>query len=154
MRRLRAQRSSPPLSGRQQSKCPPASTVGRYVFDPDPAILAADLTGAIAAANDLAPVAPGIAYLTGDQPTSEPLLACFEVAEVLPLDEKRLKHLLRQRNIGRLEIKKRGVAVDPEALRRHLHLRGDEPAVLLLAPVAGHTTAVLARRVARGVETV
>jgi len=45
-----------------------------------------------------------------------------------------------------LEIKKRGVAQEPDAIRRQLHLQGDASAVLLLAPNAGSVKAVFARR--------
>jgi hypothetical protein len=64
----------------------------------------------------------------------------------MPLDVKRVNRLLRDRNIGRLEIKKRGVPHDPEDLRRRLALRGDEQAVLILAPAGRSATAILARR--------
>jgi hypothetical protein len=123
--------------------------VGRYVFDPDPAVLASGLTAVLAEAHGLAAVTGGISYLTGDRPIDDPALACFQVSEVLPLDRKRLRSLLESRGIGRLEIKKRGVSDDPEQLRRQLRLRGDRAAVLLVAPIAGTVTAILAERVGR-----
>ena len=127
-------------------------SVGRYVFDPDPAVLAAGLSGALAAEHGLSATGPRAAYLTGDRPVADPALACFEVTDVLPLDLKRLRRLLHERGIGRLEIKTRiktrGVAHEPGQLRRQLHLRGDGSAVLLLAPIGGTVTAILARRLA------
>ena len=134
------------IVGTPSESFPVAPRIGCYVFDPDPAVLAARLTAAVAAEHNLAAVAESIPYLTGDQPLTTPALACFEVTDILPFDRKRLKSLLDARGIGRLEIKKRGIADDPEQLRRQLHLRGDQAAVLLLAPIAGTVTAVLARR--------
>lgn len=122
--------------------------LGRYVFEPDAAVLAAGLCGALAAEHHLLAVAPKIAYLTGDAPLDDPALAAFEVLDVLPLDTRRLKAWLRQRQIGRLEIKKRGVTHEPEQLRRQLRVPGDEAAVLLLAPLALGVSAILAKRVA------
>ena len=52
----------------------------------------------------------------------------YEVLEELPYQDKRLKAALRERGIGRLTIKKRGVQVVPEELRRRLALRGDAEA--------------------------
>ena len=45
-----------------------------------------------------------------------------------------------------LEIKKRGVDIDPEKLRRDLKLRGDNAATLLITRIAGRATAILAMR--------
>ena len=132
---------------------PPGEKVGRYVFDPDPAVLAAGLSGALAAEHGLSVTGPRAAYLTGDRAIADPALACFEVTDVLPLDLKRLRRLLHERGIGHLEIKKRGVAHEPGQLRRRLHLRGEGSAVLLLAPIGGTVTAILARRVRTALES-
>jgi hypothetical protein len=132
--------------GTPETRAPIVDRVGRYVFDPDPAVVAARLLGTLAAEHDLAALGPGAAYLTGPRPLADPALGCFEVTDVLPLDLRRLKQLLRGRDVGRLEIKKRGVSHDLEALRHRLHVRGDQSAVLLVAPVGRTVTAILARR--------
>lgn len=126
---------------------PVAGTIGRYVFDPDAAVLAARLVGPLAAEHQLAALSSSVAYLTGDTPIDDPALACFAVLEVLPFDLKRIKQLVHSRGIGQLEIKKRGVRHEPEQLRRQLGLRGEHAAVLLLAPLGPHVTAILAARI-------
>jgi hypothetical protein len=118
----------------------------RYVFDVDPAVLAARLTGVLAAEHGLAALGAGPTYLTGPRIIDDPALACFEVAEILPLQIRRLAQCLRERSIGQLEIKKRGVDIDPEKLRRDLKLRGSNTATLLITQIAGRPTAILARR--------
>jgi uncharacterized protein (DUF885 family) len=45
--------------------------------------------------------------------------------------------ILRERGIGRLEIKKRGIEIDPEKLRRELKPRRDNLATLLITPLSG-----------------
>ena len=139
----------PPRSilGTDELAPPRIAPIGRYLFEPDAAVLAADLGPTLAAEQALAGITTGIAYWTGDAPLADPALACFEVLEVLPFRVKPLSALLRARNIGQLEIKKRGVALDPAELRRQFRLKGDEAATLLLAPIAKRVTAVLARRV-------
>ncbi len=132
--------------GEATCRLPAVQPIGRYVFDPDAAILAAGLLGDLASEHGLAPFSGTAAYLTGDRLLDDPMLACFEVMEVMPLDVKRLARNLRDRNIGRLEIKKRGVPHDPETLRRRLTLRGELPAVLILASIGRSATAILARR--------
>jgi hypothetical protein len=60
---------------------------------------------------------------------------------------KGLTKALRQRGIGRLEIKKRGVDVDPAALRTRLKLSGSESATLFLTRIGARRVAILADRV-------
>jgi hypothetical protein len=128
---------------------PVATKIGRYVFEPDPAVLAADLTGSLAEQSNLAAIAPGACYLTADVPVSNWLLAGFEVLEVIPLDMKRLKRLVRERGIGQLEVKQRGLAHDPQAVARQLRVPGEHSATLLLTRCGKSALAVLARRLTR-----
>ena len=65
---------------------------------------------------------------------------------MFPLDTKRLKRAVAEREIGTLEIKVRGVEVAPETLRRLLHLAGPGSASLLVIGGSGPARAVLARR--------
>ena len=121
----------------------------RYLFEPDAAVLAAGLTAALAGQHQLSGIAPRIGYLTGDVPLEVAALACFEVTDVLPLHVKRLKALLVQRGIGRVEVKKRGVDCDPAELQKQLAGKGDLEATLLIAPLGRTVTAILARRCPR-----
>ena len=50
---------------------------------------------------------------------------------------------LRERGIGRLTFKKRGVQVVPDELRKRLALKGEEEGTLVLTRVAGQGTALL-----------
>ncbi|WP_246354878.1 THUMP-like domain-containing protein [Nocardioides ungokensis] len=65
--------------------------------------------------------------------------------EELPYREKPLRAALRERRIGRLTIKKRGVDVVPDELRKRLDLTGDAEATIVLTRVAGSGTALLVR---------
>ena len=49
----------------------------------------------------------------------------WRVKEVLSLYLKALRARVRERGIGRLEIRKRGVDVSPDALRLAVHPRGE-----------------------------
>lgn len=126
-----------------------AATIGRYVFEPDPAILAAGLCGALAAELGLEAIAPQSAYLTGE-PREEMLrdaaVASFAVIDVLPLQIKPLREWLRARSIGLVEVKKRGIEIDPQRLAAQLRGPGDDRAILLAARLNGKATAIIARR--------
>ena len=65
--------------------------------------------------------------------------------EELPYREKPLRAALRERGIGRLTIKKRGVDVVPDELRKRLALTGDDEATIVLTRVAGQGTCLLVR---------
>jgi hypothetical protein len=68
------------------------------------------------------------------------------VLEVLPYSERGLASALKARGIGSLEIKKRGIDVAPEALRRRLKLSGDASATVILTRVLGKRMALIAER--------
>ena len=125
------------------------STLDQFLFEPDAAVLAAHLGGALAREQGLSAVSAGIAFLTGPRPVASPLLTCFEVEEVLPLDLRKVGDVLRERGIGKLEIKKRGVEHDPHMIRKKLHLQGSDSGTLVLTKLAGKHAAILARRCVR-----
>lgn len=127
-----------------------ASGVCRFVYEPDPAVLAAGLAATLADRLDLDVLHVPPAYLTGDHRVHHPLLAGFEVMDVLPLDLRRLRHLLRARRIGTLEVKKRGVSCDPARIQKALVASGRNMATLLIARVGNTPTSILARRLASG----
>lgn len=117
--------------------------VGDYLYEPDGAVVRAGLVTAVAAGVSGRLVDPKIAYVTSDSSFRTPFARGYRVLEHLPYREKQLKAALRERGIGRLTIKKRGVDVVPEALRKRLALAGEEEATLVLTRVGGHGTALL-----------
>ena len=119
--------------------------VGRWLYEPDGAVVRAGLVTAVAAGVHGGLVDEHIAYVTGDEPFATPFARCYEVLEELPYREKALRAALRARGVGRLTIKKRGVQVVPEELRRRLALSGDAEATVVLTRVAGKGTALLVR---------
>jgi hypothetical protein len=119
--------------------------VGRCLYEPDGAVIRAGLVTAVAAGVHGGLVDEHIAYVTSDAAFATPFARSYEVLEELPYREKALRAALRERRIGRLTIKKRGVDVVPEALRKRLALSGDEEATLVLTRVGGKGAALLVR---------
>ncbi|MFY1657561.1 THUMP-like domain-containing protein [Micromonospora sp. WMMD1274] len=128
----------------------PVGPVRRFLYDPDPAVVRAHLVAELAADLDATLADPSIAYLYGDQARPTPFARCLEITDVLPFSLKRLRALLRERRVGRVEIRKRGSALEPEKLRRDLRLSGDEAAGLALTRVAGAPTVLVCRPVPAG----
>jgi SAM-dependent methyltransferase len=117
--------------------------VGAYLYEPDGAVIRAGLVTAVAAGVGGGLVDPHIAYVTSDASFRTPFARGYRVLEHLPYREKQLRAALHERGIGRLTIKKRGVQVVPDELRKRLTLRGDDEATLVLTRVAGQGTALL-----------
>jgi hypothetical protein len=134
------------IFGRPDHTVPITEELGDYVFDIDPAIRAAHLQGALAAELNLSALAAGPSYLSGNSPIADPALSCFKIEDVLPLRVRAIAQHLRERGIGRLEIKKRGVDSDPEKLRRDLKLHGNNTATLLVTRIADRPAAIVAQR--------
>ncbi|HEY2414192.1 MAG TPA: hypothetical protein VGI40_18255 [Pirellulaceae bacterium] len=125
---------------------PIADKIGRYLYEPAAAILAAKLTSELCRQHNVTGLSPAIAYLTSDTPIDDVALAAFEVLDLLPFDRKQLRAYCRQHNLGRLEIKKRGVELDPAKLRQEIVAPGDNAATILIAPYQHQTRAIIARR--------
>jgi SAM-dependent methyltransferase len=117
--------------------------VAGFLYEPDGAVIRAGLVTAVAARVGGHLLDAHIAYVTADGELRTPFARGYRVLEEVPFREKPLRAALRERRIGRLTIKKRGVSVVPDELRRRLSLRGDEESTLVLTRVAGKGTALL-----------
>jgi hypothetical protein len=125
---------------------PPAPRIsgpGRYLHEPDPAVLRAGLVTLLAEQLDAWQLDAEIAYLTSDRPTPTPFARLFQIEEALPFHLKHLRDRLRRLNVGQLVIKKRGSAIDPNALYKQLKLAGTESRILFLTRVSGKPFALI-----------
>jgi len=123
----------------------PVGPVGGFLYDPDPAVVRSHLVAEFAAAIGGRIADPDIAYVYTDAAVDTVFGRRLEITDVLPFSLKRLRALLRERGVGRLEIRKRGSALEPEQLRRDLRLSGTAAASLVLTRVAGAPTVLLCR---------
>lgn len=125
----------------------PVAPVGRWIVDPDGAVVRAGLVRHYAARHGLWQLDPAIAYLSGDRLPAG--VRGFEVLEELPFSERRLRQALSARDVGALEVLVRGVDVDPDVLRRRLRLRGSQAASVVVtrlgAGAASRATAFICR---------
>ncbi len=124
---------------------PEVGPVGGYLYEPDGAVLRAGLVGQVAVAVGGRLVDRTIAYVTTDAPAPTPLARGYQVLDVMPFGLKRLRTYLRDAGVGRLTIKKRGTAIEPEQLRRQLRLSGPSEATIVLTRVAGQQSVLVCR---------
>lgn len=142
--------------------------LGRYVFDPDPAVVRAGLVDLLvrrlsedrvsearlfdrsrassAQHAALRRLDAAEEYLTGDEPVDSPFVRAFEVLAELPNNDRAIRRFFREKRFGQVEIKCRHIPVAADELRRRLPLTGEEPAVLIIARLAGKARALVCRR--------
>ncbi|WP_304115118.1 class I SAM-dependent methyltransferase [Mycolicibacterium bacteremicum] len=106
---------------------------GRWIIDPDGAVVRAGLVRQYATRHRLWQLDPDIAYLSGDALPEE--VRGFEVLAEVNFDEKRVRRELVARDCGAVEILVRGLDVDPDALRRRLKLRGTQALSVVLTRI-------------------
>ncbi len=119
---------------------PPLRPPQGYLYEPDPAVIRAGLLGELAEYLNLAMfrLDESIAYLTADTPVTTPLARAWIIEDWMPFNLKKLRSYLREREIGRVTVKKRGSPITPEELLARLKLPGDgDERVVVLTHVAG-----------------
>jgi len=119
---------------------PRVRPVGRYLYEPDGAVIRAHLVAEVAEDLDAGLIDPTIAYVTSDALLPTPYATAYEITDQLPFNVKKLKALLREREVGTLTVKKRGSAVEPEELRKKVKPAGPNSATVFLTRVAGAPT--------------
>ncbi|WP_405555985.1 class I SAM-dependent methyltransferase [Streptomyces canus] len=130
---------------------PEVRSVGRYLYEPDGAVIRAHLVAEAAEELDGGLIDPTIAYVTADALHATPYATAYEITDRLPFNVKKLKALLREREVGILTVKKRGSAVEPEELRRKAlpKPQGRHSVTVFLTRVAGAPTMLLGRPAGR-----
>lgn len=114
---------------------------GRWLYEADRAVVRAGLIGTVTGAVSGAELEPGLGYVTSDLEIDLGHARRFEVLEAMPFSVKALRAWLREHGITGLTIKKRGIRLDEDQLRRQLKIgrgAGDgASATIVLTRVAG-----------------
>jgi hypothetical protein len=124
---------------------PEVGILGHVLYEPDPAVIRAGLVGQVVAAVHGRLLDRSIAYVTSDVVHRTPLATAYTIEDTFPFQLKRLRTWLRDRGIGRVTIKKRGTAVDPDQLRRQLRLTGDHETTIVLTRIQGRQSVLVVR---------
>jgi SAM-dependent methyltransferase len=125
---------------------PPPVDLQEYVFDPDPAVIRAELVGLLAEQLDAVPVDHRVAVLTGRREVRSPFADCYRVEHAAPFHAGRLRDYLRARQVGRVTPLKRAVDLDVNEVMRKLKLDGPEHRHLILTRSLGRMVAVVAQK--------
>lgn len=131
--------------------------LGKYLWEPDPAIIRAGLIAQFVDNTALeGPISPSIAYLTSNEIVASReanALTGFEVLGVTQLRPKAISKALRQIEPTSVEVKKRGADINPTALQTALKrilaprtADHNNPVTVIATRVDGQHRAVIARR--------
>jgi hypothetical protein len=115
------------------------------LHEADPAVVSAGLVPHLAGELGAQALAKGPSYLVTAGSVATPFARSYAIEDVLPFQLKSLRAYLRERGVGRLTVKKRGVAVEPDQLRRQLRPSGDNEATIAVTRVGTQQTVLVLR---------
>lgn len=121
----------------------PVGQPGPWLVDPDPAVTRAGAVADLAARLGARQLDDRVAFLTADDRPRTPFGRVLPVAASLPWNLKALRAELRRLDIGSVQVRKRGSAVDVDDLRRRLRLEGARPATVVLTRLADRPWALV-----------
>lgn len=122
---------------------PLAEQVGAVLYDPDPAVTRAGLVAELADRLGAEAIDFEVQLLTSDVHTQTPFATAFRVELAAPFHLKNLRDYLRERQVGRVTLIKRGSPADADDVMKKLKLDGPNHRTLLLTRVAGAHTAIV-----------
>ncbi|MCC9195843.1 class I SAM-dependent methyltransferase [Arthrobacter sp. zg-Y820] len=120
--------------------------VDAYLYEPDGAVIRAGLVADVARSLDGHLLDPHIAYIGAPELMATPFARAYRVLEVRPYNVKALKAWVKANGIGVLDIKKRGMSVTPEELRKQLLTgsgKGPNKATLVLTRLGEDRVAIV-----------
>lgn len=136
------------FQGEHGASAAPFSEPRRWLIEPDPGLLRAGLVQDVAVQCGGYMLDETIAYFTSDERPDSPWVRVWEVLDWMPFNLKRLRSYLRERSVGTVTVKKRGVAMTPETLIPQLKLRGDNSRTLVLTRFQGQPVVIVCRDIA------
>lgn len=133
----------PHVLGSRGASVPAVRPPGRYLLEPDGAVVRAHLVAELA--HDVGGwlLDATIAYVAADLAVQTAFGRWYEVLEHLPFGLKRLRERLRSHDAGTVVVKKRGTAVSPEVLRKQLGMTGSREVTVVLTRSAGNQIALI-----------
>ncbi|MDO2935564.1 methyltransferase [Paeniglutamicibacter sulfureus] len=98
----------------------PVGEIDSYIYEPDGAVIRAGLIDELLKTTGGHLIDPRIAYFSTAESVETPLAKAYKVLAVRPYHVKNLRAWVKAEKIGVLDIKKRGMDVTPEELRKIL----------------------------------
>lgn len=107
-------------SSSSQSRPAKIADLETYLYEPDGAVIRSHLVADLARELGAHLIDRNIAYLSSQHYRPHPAAQAYRVLATMPVNLKLLKRWVREENISSLTIKKRGLDIRPEDLRKKL----------------------------------
>ena len=127
----------------------PAAPLGApegYLYEPDGAVIRAELVADLAASLGGHLLDPMIAYICAPSLAETPFARAYRIVEVRPYNLRALKSWVKAEGIGVLDIKKRGISSTPEEIRKQLLTgagKGRKKATLVLTRIGDERVVIV-----------
>jgi SAM-dependent methyltransferase len=108
---------------------------GPWLLDPSPAVTRAGAVEELARQVGAWKIDEQIAFLCTATRVDTPFARTLQVVDSAPWDQKRLPRRLADLDVGAVDIRRRGLAGDVDALRKRLKLRGSRRVTLVMTRV-------------------
>jgi hypothetical protein len=113
------------------------------LVEPDPALIRSGLVEDAAEAFDGHQLDETIAYITSEHQSESVWARVWQIHDWMPFQLKKLRAYLRERDVGRATVKKRGSPLSPEELIGKLKLKGDNACTLVLTRLKGEPIVII-----------
>ena len=127
----------------------PPREPGEYVFDPEAALVRAELEHDLAERLALHPLDDGIALFTGDDCPATPFGDWYRIEHSAAFHLGRLRDYLREQRVGRVTMLKRASTLDANEVMKKLKLEGSEHRHVILTRSLGQPWVLVVHAVAR-----
>jgi SAM-dependent methyltransferase len=121
----------------------PVRGPGAFLLDPSPAVTRAGLVEDVARLTGAWKIDDRIAFLSTDTLVRTPFARTLQVIDSGPWHQKQLPERLRRLDIGAVDIRRRGLAGDVDALQKRLRLTGSRRATLVMTRVSDRPWALV-----------
>ena len=135
------------IAGRQSDTEAGCETPKRFIYDCHAVLHAAQLQLTWAESVGAEALGTSQGYFTSDNESHSAWAQVFEVIEVLPWDQRRVKRWLREHKIGEVEVKKRLLQLDANESQRQLRGAGSDKITLMITRLGDRVRAVVAKRI-------
>ncbi|HVL23554.1 MAG TPA: class I SAM-dependent methyltransferase [Thermomicrobiales bacterium] len=120
-----------------------APEAGDSLLDPNPAVTRAGLVEDLARALGAAKIDDEIGFLVTREPVATPFARGLRVLASLPWHEKRVRAVLRELDAGPVDVRRRGLAGDVDAITKRLRGTGSRRLTVAMTRVTGAPWAIL-----------
>lgn len=124
-------------------KKPSVSEPKKYLYEPDPAFIKANLIDDIADKYGLSLVNKNIVYMTDDKKIETPILKRYKILKHTKLDYASINEILENMGIGKVHFKSRGVPVDMENIHKSIKGKGEKTGLVVLTKLCKVDSAII-----------